>query len=432
MGQLELLLSLGLALAIGLLIGLEREQSAPEDGDRRRGSFLGGARTYPLVALAGALGALLTPHVGPWLGLVVLAGLLVFLGLSYADDVRTGRERGLTSEVAFIVTFLLGVLAGTPSVLQPLGQRALVLLSAAIVVSLALSLKPPLHAMAKQATKDDVFATLKFLVIAVVILPLLPNQTYGPLEVLNPFKIGLMVVLIAGIDFVGYVLLRVLGPGRGLGVTGLVGGLASSTAVTLSMSNRARDEPTLAGACAVAVVAASTVMCPRLLLAVAVVNRQLVSGLGPPLIAMALAGAGAAWVLYRRAGKMRDTGAGLKLNNPFELSSALKWGVMFTGVLFLSKLASQQLGRGGSYVAGLIAGTTDVDAIALSMASLAKSGIEPEVAVTTIILGAASNTVTKGILATAVGGVSYGKRVLAAFGAMTVAGGLALVVLRLF
>ena len=431
MGQLELLLSLALALAIGLLIGLEREQSAPEAGDRKRGSFLGGARTYPLVALAGALSALLTPHVGPWLVLVVLAGLFAFLGLSYADDIRSGRDRGLTSEIAFIVAFLLGALAGTPAVLQPLGQRSLVLLSAAIVVSLALSLKPPLHAMAKQATKDDVFATLKFLVIAVVILPLLPNETFGPLDVLNPFKIGLMVVLIAGIDFVGYVLLRVLGPGRGLGVTGLVGGFASSTAVTLSMSNRARDEPKLAGACALAVVTASTVMCPRLLLAVAVVNRQLISGLGPPLIAMALAGAAAAWVLYRRSGKVRDTGGGLKLANPFELTSALKWGALFTAVLFLSKLATEQLGSGGSYVAGLVAGTTDVDAIALSMASLAKGAIEPQVAVTTIIIGAASNTVTKGILATVIGGVSYGKRVMGAFGAMIAAGGLAILALRL-
>jgi uncharacterized membrane protein (DUF4010 family) len=431
MGQLELLLSLALALAIGLLIGLEREQSASEAGDRKHGSFLGGARTYPLVALTGALAALLTPHIGPWLLLVMLSGLFLFLGLSYADDIRAGRDRGLTSEIAFLVAFLLGALAGTPGVLQPLGQRALVLLSAAIVVSLALSLKPPLHAMAKQATKDDVFATLKFLVIAVVILPLLPNKTFGPLDVLNPFKIGLMVVLIAGIDFVGYVLLRVLGPGRGLGVTGLVGGFASSTAVTMSMSNRARDEPKLAGACALAVVTASTVMCPRLLLTVAVVNRQLTSSLGPPLIAMTLAGAAAAWVLYRRSGKVRDTGDGLKLANPFELSSALKWGALFTAVLFLSKLATEQLGSSGSYVAGLVAGTTDVDAIALSMASLAKGAIEPQVAVTTIIIGAASNTVTKGILATVIGGVSYGKRVMGAFGAMIAAGGAVVLALRL-
>jgi uncharacterized membrane protein (DUF4010 family) len=430
MSQLELLLSLALALAIGLLIGLEREQSAPEAAEQQRGSFLGGARTYPLVALAGALSALFTPHAGPWLMLIVVAGLFLFLALSYADDIRGGKDRGLTSEVAFIVAFLLGALAGSPSVLPSLAERALVLLSAAILVSLALSLKPPLHAMAKQATKDDVFATLKFLVIAVVILPLLPNHTYGPLEVLNPFKIGLMVVLIAGIDFVGYVLLRVLGPGRGLGVTGLVGGFASSTAVTLSMSNRAREEPKLAGACALAVITASTVMCPRLLLAVAVVNPQLIPGLGPPLIAMALAGAAAAWVLYRRSGKVRDTGDGLKLANPFELSSALKWGALFTAVLFLSKLATEQLGSRGSYVAGLLAGTTDVDAIALSMASLAKGAIEPQVAVTTIIIGAASNTVTKGVLATVIGGVNYGKRVLIAFGAMIAAGGLALLAFR--
>ena len=237
--------------------------------------------------------------------------------------------------------------------------------------------------MAEKARKDDVYATLKFLIVAVVVLPLLPNQTFGPLDVLNPFKVGLMVVLIAGIDFVGYVAVRVLGPGRGLGLTGIVGGLASSTAVTLSVSGRAKEEPALAPSCALAAITASTIMVPRVLLEVAVVHRPLVQDLAKPLAAMTLGGVVAVWIFYRRSRSATGRSADLKLQNPFELTSALKWGLVFVVVLFAAKLLQSLFGESGVYLAGLVAGASDVDAITLSMASLTKSGtVESKVAVT--------------------------------------------------
>lgn len=424
MDQYETFIALGVALLLGLLIGFEREQSAPDDESERR-SFIGGARTYPLVSLTGALSMLLVPQLGTGIVLAAFVVIFVFLAIAYRDDVKHGGDRGMTSEAAFLVTFMLGALATSHGVIEPLNRRMIVLSAVAVVVALLLSSKPLMHALAEKASKDDVFATLKFLIVAVVVLPLLPNATFDPLEVLNPFKIGLMVVLIAGIDFVGYVAVRVLGPGRGLGLTGVVGGLASSTAVTLSVSRRAKEDPSLAPSCALAAVTASTIMVPRVLLEVAVIHRPLVSELAKPLAAMTLGGAVAVYVLFRHSRAATGRSAELKLQNPFELSSALKLGLVFVVVLFVAKLAQRLFGEGGVYLAGLVAGGSDVDAITLSMASLAKAGtLESRVAVTTIMIGAASNTIVKGIMATVIGGRSYGKMVLSGFAGMLFCGGL--------
>jgi len=428
MDVLEPLISLGIALVVGLLIGFEREQSAPESDVRRAGTFVGGARTYPLVALTGALSMLLGGIVGYIVLFLSLAAVFSLVVVAYVDDVRAGRDRGLTSEVAFLLTFLLGALAASRGVVEPIGRRAIMLIGTAVVVTVVLSVKPRLHALAQRATRDDVFATLKFLLVAVVVLPLLPNETYGPLDVVNPFKIGLMVVLIAGIDFVGYVAVRAFGAGRGLGLTGLLGGLASSTAVTLSMSARARRDPELAPSCALATVTASTVLYPRVLVIVALIHRPLVYPLLAPLALMALASAAAAYALYRRSRKVRSTEP-IEVHNPFELSSALKWGLVFTVVLFLTKLANDYLGRRGAYLAGVLGGATDVDAISISMANLAKGSLDAEVAVVAIILGVASNTLLKAGLANVVGGWAYGRQVLVAFGLTLAAGGAALLFL---
>ncbi len=422
MEQYETFIALGVALLLGLLIGFEREQSAPET-DTGRKQFIGGSRTYPLVSMIGALSMLLVPQLGKGVVLAAFAVIFVFLAIAYADDVKKRGDRGLTSEAAFLITFMLGALATSKDVIEPLNQRMIVLSAVAVVVTLLLSAKPRIHALAEKASKDDVYATLKFLIVAVIVLPLLPNQTFGPLDVLNPFKVGLMVVLIAGIDFVGYVAVRVLGPGRGLGLTGIVGGLASSTAVTLSVSGRAKEEPALAPACALAVITASTIMVPRVLVEVAVVHRPLVQELAKPLAAMTLGGAVAVWVFYRRSRSAIGRSTDLKLQNPFELTSALKWGLVFVVVLFAAKLLQSLFGESGVYLAGLVAGASDVDAITLSMASLTKSGtVESKVAVTTIMIGAASNTIVKGLMAAFIGGWHYGRMVLIGFSGMLLAG----------
>jgi uncharacterized membrane protein (DUF4010 family) len=225
----------------------------------------------------------------------------------------------------------------------------------------------------------------------------------------------MLVVLISGVSFAGYAAIRLLGPHRGLGLTGLVGGVVSSTAVTLSMSARARERPEIADAAALAVVLASAVMFARILVLVAFVNPALEGRLAFPMAGAALAGVGAGALLYGRSRRSRAEGGAIALANPFELSRAVQFALLFAIVLLGSKAAAVHLGTAGTYAAGLLAGATDVDAITLSMAKLAGTGaVADRVAATTVFLAAASNTVAKGVLSAALGGWAFGRRVLLA------------------
>jgi uncharacterized membrane protein (DUF4010 family) len=421
----EPLAGLAVALVAGMLIGLEREQSAPEAG---RQTFLGGARTFPLVAVLGGLAGLLAPPLGGWLVVLPLLGILGIAGVAFTRDTFAGREAGLTSGIALAISYVLGVLAVTQGVIEPISRRAVAVAAVAVVTTLVLSLKPTLHGLATHVSRDDLFALVKFLIVAVVVLPLLPDRTMGPLDVINPFQVGLLVVLIAGLGFAGYVAVRLLGPGRGLGVTGLVGGLVSSTAVTVSMATRARREPELLEACAMAIVIASTIMAVRIGVLVQVTNPSLLPTLIVPLAVMVAAGAlGSLWFFLRTRGAAA-TSQEVALENPMELAAAARFALVFVVVLLATKAATQYLGNAGTYLAGLLAGTTDVDAITLSMARLSREGLDAQVASNTILLGAASNTVVKGVLAAWLGGLPLGLRVGGALAAMLAGAGAALAI----
>lgn len=416
----EPFVSIGIALAAGLLIGLEREQAQGVEADRP--SFLGGVRTFPLFALLGTLSVLLGRELGVWLPLVTFVGILVFVAISFADDVRRERDRGLTTEASILVTFLLGALASSRGIVEPMNRRVIVVAALAVLVTFLLSVKPRMQAIVARVSKDDLYATLKFLIVVVLVLPLLPDTTMGPLDVINPFNVGLMVVLIAGISFAGYVSSRTLGAGRGLAVTALLGGLVSSTAVTLAFAGRARKEPALAPMAAVAVVLASTIMLARILVEVAVVYRPLLRPVALPIVAMALAGILAGVLLYRRANAPTEAQPGVALTNPFELSTAVRFGLIYAGVLLVSKAAQLHAGPAGMYAAAALAGTTDVDAITLSTASLAEGGLDARVATTTILIGAVSNTIVKAVMAATLGGWALGRPVAIAYGSMLLAG----------
>lgn len=420
----EPFISIGVALAAGLLIGFEREQSQSPDAGQI--GFLGGARTYPLFALVGALSVLLGHGTWSFFPLLSFLGMLGLVTISYADDVRKERDRGLTTEASLLLTFLLGALGATRTLILPESRRVIFVLGIAVVVTMLLSSKPRLKNLVRHVSSDDLYATLKFLIIAVLILPLLPNATFGPLNVLNPFNIGLMVALIAGVSFVGYVAIRMLGPGRGLAVTALIGGLISSTAVTLASAGRAKKDQDLAPAAALAIVLASTIMSARVLFEVAVVYRPLVAPLLPPIGAMFAVGMAASLLLYRRSRKQSGalSSSEVTFQNPFELGSAVKSGLLFALVLLGAKAAQNYAGTKGIYVAALFAGTTDVDAITLSTANLARGGLATQIAVTTIVIGVTANTIVKGSMAVIVGGGRLVRPVIGAFAAILIAGAL--------
>lgn len=397
--------SLALALLSGLLIGLERENSKP-GADEKRG-FTGGVRTYPIFAMLGATSGLM----GQLPLFAAALGLSLFLAVGYWRDVEHGHV-GLTSEGSALLTFFLGALA-TAQVIQPLRMRIFVVASIAVAITFLLSAKTELRQFSAKLSRDDVIATLKFLIIAVIVLPLLPNEPLGPYGALNPYRIGFMVLLIAGIGFVGYVAMRLFGHGKGLLITGAIGGLVSSTAVTLASAARAKQTPALAKVSALAVVIASTIMFVRVLITVAAVEISLLPKLAIPLGVMAAVSlAAVALMAYRDRAHRSETGE-VKLSNPFELRKAFQFGAFFVFILVASRWATETFGNAGTYLSGLLAGLTDVDAITLTMANLVKSkSLEPDVATRTIVIAVASNTVVKGIMAVVLGGWSFARRIV--------------------
>ena len=374
------------ALGIGLLVGVQREAGY----DEPEGKLFAGARTFSLISLAGFVGALASDHLNsalPFLGVTLVLGLL--LALSYYADVSKGKP-GMTTEMATVIIFAIGAMC----------YWNLVLLAAAIgvVVTLMLSLKHQFRSLTHAITREDIYATLKFAVISLIILPILPNQAFGfpPLDVFNPFKIWLMVVFISGISFLGYVLIKVAGPQRGIGLTGLLGGIASSTAVTLSFSQRSRTNEKLSRPFSLAIIVAWTVMFARVTIIIFALSPALASHLIVPMSVSMVAGLAYCVYLYF-VHRSYETEA-VKFSNPFDLRPAIRFGVMYMVILVVSKAAQVYFGNTGIYVSSFVSGLADVDAIALSMIDLTMSpnGLDLTVAARALVIAALSNTLFKG------------------------------------
>ena len=406
------------ALAAGALIGLERQQD--KAADQRPG--LGGVRTFPLIALAGALSALLSQTLGFWPIMGTLFAVGGFLIVSYNKDRKEHATSGITTPIAALITFLLGALALLPDLQLDTTHRYLLIIASASVVMALLSFKEPLHQAITHVSNDDIYATAKFVILALVVLPLLPNKTFGPLDVLNPFNIGIMVVLIAGISFLGYIATRIIGATKGLAATGVLGGVVSSTAVTISLANQVKQSPNLSLPGAAAILTASSTMFARVLVIVGILNIALLPILITPLAAMALVGYGMAWVLYLKSSHLQSKSASVIHRNPFELKSALTFGLLYAAVLIIAKAAQLYLGNRGLYATSLLAGTTDVDAITLSVIQFHLEGLSSVSAATAITLAAMTNTIVKGLLATWLGGWGLAKHVMPGIGACLVAG----------
>jgi uncharacterized membrane protein (DUF4010 family) len=318
------------------------------------------------------------------------------IAIAYTLNAIQGRL-GITSEMAAVVVFVCGALA--------YWEFLEVAAALAVLTFGLLALKRQLHRIVQRISAEDLYATLKFAVISLIILPVLPNQDFGPppFDAFNPYRTWLMVVFISGISFLGYVLIKVIGPRRGIGLTGLLGGLASSTAVTLSFSQRSQDEPNLARPFALAIALAWTVMFGRVAVEVAVVNAELLSLLWAPMAAAMLAGLAfcAIYFFSQRTDQERD----VALSNPFELGPAVKFGLLYAVVLIIAKAAQFYFQTAGVYAASILAGVADVDAITLSMAELAGApgGVAPSTAAIAIVLAVISNTVVKGGIALSIG-----------------------------
>lgn len=405
-----LILKFVIALAIGTLIGIERERKSHE-------TEFAGIRTFIFIALLGILSAYLSV-IFPYFYLIAFAGLSLLVGLSYWVSTRDNGDVGLTTEVAALLTFSLGLMCYWDE-----GYKLAPIL--AILITTLLALKPSLHRLAQKISQKEMTDTLKFLIIAFVILPLLPNQTLGPWEVFNPYQIWLMVVFISGISYAGYILMKIVGPERGLGLTGVVGGLVSSTAVVTAMAARVKESNALMKAAVFAAVVASSMMFLRIFFEVLVINSSLAPLLAAPMIIMGILGISLG-VLVWRSSMIKEMESDVKLKNPFSLRPALIFGALFIVILFVSKLASIYLGSRGVYLASIISGVADVDAITISMALLAQdNAVTATTAVTAITLASISNTLVKFGIALFLGTRSFGKNVGVLFAIIIMAGLLA-------
>lgn len=412
MEHTQLFLRFGAALAIGILVGLQREYA---HGDPTR-EMLAGVRTFTLMALLGCAAAFAADALAsPWVFVSIFLVLGAMVTVAYSVTARRGQV-GLTTEVAALLTILAGALCYWDYL--PLAAAI------GVTTTVLLALKLEMKSLVRRITAEDVRATLQFAIVAIIILPVLPNQGIGPppFDVLNPYRIWLMVVFISGISFLGYILMKVVGSRQGIGLTGLLGGLVSSTAVTLSFSERSQDHPEIASPLALGITVAWTVMFMRVAVEVAALNAALLEVLWVPVAAAAAVGLVYCGFLFLR-GRTREEGD-LAFANPFELGPAVKFGLIYAAILLVARTAQMYLGDTGIYVSSILAGLADVDAITVSMAQLSSGagGLDLGTAARAVVLALMSNTVVKGGIALSSGSARLRRAILPGFLLMLVTG----------
>jgi uncharacterized membrane protein (DUF4010 family) len=403
-----LLVAIVVSACLGALVGLVR-QWMDQSGEPDRAADFGGVRTYTLWALLGCVGAYLTSEYSSAILPVLIAVIAVHLTASHVRSVSNGGTPGSTTFAASLLTCLIGAL-----VEWGFTQPAVVL---AALTSVVIGLKQPIHAWTRTISGADIRAMLQFVAITGVILPLVPNQNYGPFGAFNPYSTWLMVVLISGLGFVGYLMMRFLGSSAGITATGLLGGVASSTATTLAFSRRSKEEPELSARYAVAVVLACTIMLARIWVVVGVIHRGLAMSLLVPFALMAVPG-----LLYSivvLAFRKDDSPVSPPtLHNPLSLSVSIKFAVIYALVAFLVKAATSLQLQSSLLPLSFVSGLTDLDAIALLMANNLKEGtVLPQLAAQAIIVAAIANSLLKAGFAFTLGSPILRRNVTAVLGA---------------
>lgn len=401
---------LGVALGLGLLVGMQRQQAHSE---------LAGIRTFPLITVWGALCALLSLKFGGWilaLGAVSIA-IIMFAGNLIKLQTSKNAEPGVTTEMAAMLMFGVGAYAVI--------GHTLVALAVGGGVAVLLQFKRPLHDFVKKIGNDDAMAIMQFVLIALVILPILPNQNYGPYNVFNPFEIWTVVVLIVGIGLGSYLCYRLLGDRVGTLLAGVLGGLISSTATTVAYARRTKEQPSTVPLAALVVLIASSIVFARVVVEILFVGPANALQMVIPIGAMFALMAAMSAIAYVRVTKDGEHPA--PQGNPAQLKGAITFGLIYSAVMFAVAAAKDHFGDSGLYIVSVISGLTDVDALTLSTSQLVKQNrLDPSVAWHLILIGALSNLVFKGGMVAALGAPQLWKYIVPAF-AVAVAAGTALI-----
>ncbi len=416
-----------IAVLLGALMGLERAfASRVDDADI---DILGGVRTFSLISLLGCIAAFLESHLSGVL-IISFIGVLFLAGSSYFISYSKHDERGITTEVSMLICFTIGVLIQH--------NQYILATFIAILVTLILYLKSYMNRLILRVESEDIRAVLKFAIITFIILPVLDPDfalymkdiafiDFGDvpdlleIELINPHTVWLMVVLISGIGFSGYLAIKILGPRKGIGLTGLLGGLVSSTATTITFSKRSSEEKALSLAFSLAILLACTTMFPRILVEVLIINATLLPSLSITMGTMTISGLAICFFIWKKTG--RETSEEVPLTNPFSIMPAVKFGILYAVIVFLARIMEAVAGDSGIYIVSVLSGLTDVDAITLTMSQISKQNpAKRDQAIIAITLAAFSNTIMKAGMASVLGSRDLRKTVLIGFGSILFAG----------
>lgn len=416
----EFLQQFGMALGLSVLIGLEREQRKK---NLVGGGAFAGVRTFGLIGLMGAL-SVFVADISEILSVFVTIVVFALIVSAYVVAALKKGRIGLTTEVSAVITYIIGVLCAY-------GEGVIAVVLTLITLAM-LYFKEPLQNFAVNLKKSEFISTIKFMIIAFVVLPLLPNVWMGPYDVFNPYVVWLMVVFVSGISFASYIVIRLLGAKKGILVTGFLAGLISSTALALDFSKQSKEHKKVVSPYVLAVLVASIASLVRALLIVSVLNVGLVRMLAIPLMSMIVVGVLCVFIISLFGKKsdeahIKGVEKSYSTKSPFTLVPALKFGALFAVILFATKIAQIYFGDRGLSLAGFLSGVLDVDAITVSVANLSKTLIAPSGVsyvpyVVAITLAAVSNTLFKGGVFVVFGSKKASFRLGLAFLLMIVAG----------
>ncbi len=395
----HLIWNLFIALLLGAIVGTQRGWVMRNNVE---GSRVAGIRTFSLVGLLGGLVGILANLYTPLLLGFALIALVILACIAFVIQQRKSEDISITGVVSLVITFVLGSLAVS-------GEPVLAA-AAAVITAVVLDNKKELHQALQRLQEYELDAALRLLLISIVLLPLLPNQAYGPWKALNPYEIWWMVVLIASISFVGYFAIKIGGAKRGILFTSVFAGLSSSTALTLQFSHLSREQANISPLLASGILLSCGTMFPRLLIVLSVINPQLVTLLGPIALVMTAALYLPAWWIWRRS-EVEQIEQPNKQTNPLALQSALFFGVVLAVIMLLSHALSDLFGNAGVLILSALSGITDVDAISLALGRQSTQTLSVETAALGILIAASVNTVVKMGMVVAIGDKALWRRV---------------------
>ena len=409
LSEKDFLIRLLVSLGIGLLIGLEREYSAKINQEE---SFAG-IRTFVFLVLLGFIGALLNYLFSPWIFAGILFAVILFIGISYWSTSMRG-DIGGTTEFSALIAFFLGSLT-------LIGYIEISLIMTVFVV-VFLSAKVHLHTIVGKITRTEMYDFLRFVVAALLIFPFLPDIHTGPFLAINPHEIGWVILLTSGLGFLGYVLMKFLGTGKGILLTGIVGGMVSSTLVTWIFARKSNENQLLSSICATAILAASSLMILRVFIWIIIFNVNLIYNLLFPMFLVLITGVSTAFYFNSKSsGENKYYDHTVQPGNPLNMQGAIVFGVIYSLVILMINYTNSMFGETGIYLSSAVAGLTDIDAISISVSKLSLSGISILTAQNAILIAVFCNTLIKLLIVMWFGSAQLRLHVLIGYGCISFA-----------